>query len=151
LIQVKAGPSVTPYNKGAFTITALPQSGRTMDQQRVANASRIAREKRTIEAMLAVYCRAHHAERHGLCAACNELMRYAVCRLDRCPFGAAKTSCAQCPIHCYSPTMRTRVKEVMRYAGPRMLWRHPLLALRHSLDAFRGGRIRTKGKRKSAK
>jgi hypothetical protein len=23
------------------------------------------------------------------------------------------------------------MKDVMRYAGPRMLWRHPLLAIRH--------------------
>jgi hypothetical protein len=25
----------------------------------------------------------------------------------------------------------------MRYAGPRMLWEHPLLSLRHWLDGFR--------------
>jgi hypothetical protein len=25
----------------------------------------------------------------------------------------------------------------MRYAGPRMLWQHPILSLRHRLDGFR--------------
>jgi hypothetical protein len=30
--------------------------------------------------------------------------------------------------------MREKVKQVMRYAGPRMLWRHPLLTLGHLWD-----------------
>ena len=29
------------------------------------------------------------------------------------------------------------MKQVMRYAGPRMLWRHPILAIRHLLDGQR--------------
>ena len=33
--------------------------------------------------------------------------------------------------------MRTRIKEVMRYAGPRMLFRHPVLALLHHWDSLR--------------
>jgi len=27
--------------------------------------------------------------------------------------------------------MRGRITEVMRFAGPRMTWRHPLLAIQH--------------------
>jgi hypothetical protein len=34
--------------------------------------------------------------------------------------------------------MRARIKEVMRYAGPRMLYRHPILALWHQWDDFHG-------------
>ena len=122
-----------------------------MDQPRTDNSPRIAREKRTIGLMLAVYCRAHHAPQHDLCADCDELLQYALCRLDRCPFAAAKSACARCPIHCYSPRMRARIREVMRYAGPRMVWRHPFLALWHSLDGLRSNRIRTTNKRKDAK
>ena len=57
--------------------------------------------------------------------------------LDRCPFGEEKTTCARCPVHCYKPAMRERVRAVMRYAGPRMLLRHPILALQHQLDGVR--------------
>lgn len=85
--------------------------------------------------MIGIYCRAHHGTGGELCAACEELLNYAVCRLDRCPFGADKTTCARCPIHCYKPAMRERVRSVMRYAGPRMMFRHPILALRHLLDS----------------
>lgn len=99
----------------------------------------IIREKRTIRVMISLYCRARHAPCDELCPQCEELLNYAICRLDRCPFGADKTTCAQCPVHCYKPAMRERIKVVMRYAGPRMLFRHPLLALRHLLDSRRRG------------
>lgn len=96
--------------------------------------------------MLLLYCRAHHGVggTHGvsaasalLCDECEELLGYAFCRLDRCPFGADKSTCVDCPIHCYQPAMRSRVQAVMRYAGPRMLLRHPLLALLHLWDGRR--------------
>ena len=103
---------------------------------------RLAREKRTLGAMVAIYCRGHHAAgpAGGLCTQCEELLEYALARLDRCPFGEEKTTCAPCRIHCYKPAMRDRVKGVMRYAGPRMLVRHPLLALWHQWDAWRSAR-----------
>ncbi len=98
---------------------------------------RIAREQQTIGAMLRIYCRDHHAGRHGLCADCQALLVYAKQRLDNCPFHEQKPACNRCGVHCYSATQRERVKRVMRYAGPRMLLRHPLLSLRHLLDERR--------------
>lgn len=95
---------------------------------------RIAREKKTVAAMIGVFCRSRHGTPSGLCAECDELHRYAMARLDRCPFGEDKPTCAPCPIHCYKPHLRERIREVMKFAGPRMLWRHPLLAIRHVLD-----------------
>lgn len=84
--------------------------------------------------MIELYCRAHHERGGDLCAECQSLYAYAMARLDRCPFGAEKTTCARCPVHCYKPSMRDKVREVMRFAGPRMLWHHPVLAVRHLLD-----------------
>jgi len=95
------------------------------------------REKRTIEAMVRLYCRDQHQSTSGLCPECQQLKDYALSRLQRCPFQEGKTTCAKCPVHCYSPAMRQRVKAVMRYAGPRMLYRHPILALLHLLDGRR--------------
>ena len=62
---------------------------------------------------------------------------YATRRLDRCVFGDDKPTCANCKVHCYSDAMRERVRVVMRYAGPRILWRHPVLALAHLRDGRR--------------
>ena len=101
---------------------------------------RIAREKRTVRAMIGIYCRAHHATSGQLCDDCSELLEYAYGRLGRCPFGADKPTCADCTVHCYKPAMRDRARAVMRYAGPRMLFKHPILALLHVLDARRNRR-----------
>jgi len=94
------------------------------------------RELKTIEAMMRMYCRHHHGSQ-PLCAVCSALARYAQRRLERCVFGDAKPACANCQVHCYKPEMRERVRVMMRWAGPRMLWRHPLLALMHSVDGRR--------------
>lgn len=95
---------------------------------------RIAREQATIRAMLEIYCSDHHAPEAGLCGDCGELLAYALQRLGICPFQEQKPACNRCEVHCYSAKQRERVKKVMRYAGPRMLLRHPLLSIRHLLD-----------------
>ena len=79
--------------------------------------------------MIDIYCRDRHGAHDALCPECAELRDYALARLDKCPFQESKSTCANCTVHCYKPDMRQRVREVMRYAGPRMMWRHPILAL----------------------
>lgn len=98
---------------------------------------RMARERATVAAMIRLACRVRHGARDGLCDECQELQDFADFRLDRCPFQANKPTCANCLIHCYNPTMRERIREVMRFAGPRMLWRHPYLTVCHILDGRR--------------
>ncbi|NQT14134.1 MAG: nitrous oxide-stimulated promoter family protein [Planctomycetes bacterium] len=98
---------------------------------------RIALEKRTIGAMIGIYCRGRHNPGEGICSDCRELLDYALARLDHCPMGGDKSTCARCSVHCYRPEMRSRVKEVMRFAGPRMVYRHPVLALRHRLHSLK--------------
>lgn len=102
-----------------------------------SESGRMAREARTVEAMIRLYCRGQH-EGEPPCAECAELLEYARERLRKCPFQEGKTVCGKCPVHCYRPVSRTKIRVVMRYAGPRMLWRHPLMALRHLLDNRRG-------------
>ena len=98
---------------------------------------RLRRELTTARAMIALYCRAHHGGGRELCGECGELWRYAQHRVDRCPYGAGKPTCVNCPVHCYVPVMRERIRVVMRWAGPRMLWRHPILAFFHLIDGRR--------------
>jgi len=85
----------------------------------------------TLLAMLDIYCRDMHPGAETLCADCRELLAYAEARRAQCPFGEAKPTCAKCTVHCYAPAMRDRIREVMKYSGPRMLTKHPVLALRH--------------------
>jgi hypothetical protein len=124
-------------------------------RERVELMSRLGRERRTVAVMIALYCRDHHGDgpeppapgtrragtrrrqEHTLCAECEALAAYADRRLDHCRFGADKPTCAHCAIHCYRPVMRAQIREVMRYSGPRMTVRHPVLALAHLVDRRR--------------
>jgi predicted amidophosphoribosyltransferase len=96
--------------------------------------ARIKRERSTIQAMISIYCRDFHGERPGICPDCEELQEYAMQRLDRCVFKDEKPTCVKCPVHCYRKEMREKVRVVMRYAGPKMLIRHPVLAVLHLID-----------------
>ncbi len=132
------GPTTTSSRMTAETDVARPSS------------RRLTREEKTIAAMIALYCRDHHigagraggdgmsggtvAAAGGLCDECAELLAYARRRLEKCRYGAGKPTCARCATHCYKPAMRERVREVMRYSGPRMLKRHPVLAVAHLVD-----------------
>ncbi|MFR8835497.1 MULTISPECIES: nitrous oxide-stimulated promoter family protein [Bacteroides] len=92
--------------------------------------NRIDREKRIVELMIRLYCRKKEKNKY-LCIQCEELLRYAHARLDHCPFGENKSSCKQCTVHCYKPVMRERMRQVMRFSGPRMLLYTPWEAIKH--------------------
>jgi hypothetical protein len=121
--------------------TGLPPAALPRTTRMNAASERLKREWRTIGAMVQIYCRGQHS--HGcdcqkeLCAECQGLLDYANLRLDRCRFGSEKPTCARCPVHCYQRDRREQVRAVMRYAGPRMLWQHPWLSVRHWLDGRR--------------
>jgi hypothetical protein len=118
------------------TAVAVIQSER--DTARSTDLTRRTREFKTIAVMLRMYCRAHHAAKDALlCHACTELHGYAQRRLERCVFGEAKPTCARCTVHCYKAAMREQIRQVMTGAGPRMVWRHPVLAVRHVIDGRR--------------
>ncbi len=67
---------------------------------------RITRERKTVEAMIGIYCQDRHGTGNGLCPECEVLRDYARQRLQKCPFQEGKTTCAKCPVHCYKPDMR---------------------------------------------
>ena len=82
--------------------------------------------------MIQIFCSHHHSVSRGeLCKDCFSLYMYAIKRLDCCPFGSEKGNCSSCKIHCYKPDMREKMCEVMRFAGPRMMWYHPVDAIKH--------------------
>ena len=128
-MHIKAARGVL---RGIFNVMPHPVVEFTTDKRFV----RRARELTTTEAMLRLYCRGHgHAA--PLCGECGALLEYATRRLERCVFGDAKPTCTNCVVHCYSADMRERVRIVMRWAGPRMLLRHPVLGILHKLDGRR--------------
>ncbi len=116
----------------------------TTDAKLAPKGPRIRREQRTVAAMIRILLSRSTWRQPTLCTECQSLHDYAMTRLDRCPFQEDKTTCAKCSVHCYKPNRREEIRKVMRYAGPRMMWRHPILAIQHVVDGQRKVAVRRK-------
>jgi len=79
--------------------------------------------------MVRIYCRFHH--RKELCEDCGTILTYCFERIEKCIFGMEKPACINCIVHCYSPKMREKVKIIMRFSGPKMIYKHPYLTIVH--------------------
>jgi hypothetical protein len=98
---------------------------------------RIRREKNTIGVMIGMYCRRRHGSRVQDCEGCRNLLVHAHAKIDRCVFHDSKPACNECRVHCYSRQMREEIRDVMRFAGPRMMLFHPVLGALHMIDRMR--------------
>ena len=93
------------------------------------------KEIEVVRLMIALYCKKHHGgDGKTLCKDCEELLDYVKFRRSKCPFGDNKPFCANCKIHCYKPSMREKIRSVMRYSGPRIVFVHPVIAMRHLVE-----------------
>lgn len=110
-------------------------------------ASKREKEKQVVSLMIELYCKKKHGSRQGICPNCKELNDYARLRSDKCPFMETKTFCSNCKVHCYKPQMREKICEVMRFSGPRMIFYHPILAIRHVIESKKEAKGLQKEKR----
>ena len=91
------------------------------------------REKETVSLMIRIYCQKKHGGRE-LCPDCAVLDTYARLRSDKCPFMETKNFCSNCRVHCYKKDMREKIREVMRFSGPRMIFYRPVMAIHHMVE-----------------
>lgn len=98
-------------------------------------------EKKIVSFMIHLYCRKKHGNRE-LCSNCAELEHYAWQRSDQCPFMDTKSFCSNCKVHCYRPEMQKKIREVMRFSGWRMMFYHPVMAIRHIVESKKEKRNR---------
>lgn len=66
-----------------------------------------------------------------LCPECASFLEYAVAKRLKCPLEAEKPTCKHCRIHCYDQLRREKVREIMSYAGRRLMMRGRLDYLWH--------------------
>lgn len=115
-------------------IKTIPPSPQLLQEKIKAKR---AREQKTVNLMIQIYCKGSHGSKTALkdkttlCPHCKELADYAKTRLEYCPHIAEKTFCSLCTTHCYEPEMRQKIRQVMRYSGPRMMLYNPIMAVEH--------------------
>ena len=93
-------------------------------------------EKATVKAMIEIYCKSNH-KLENICDECNELIEYALLRTDKCKYQENKPACKNCTTHCYSLAKREKIRQVMRFSGPRMIYIHPILSIRHFISKLK--------------
>jgi hypothetical protein len=100
------------------------------------NSSKIENEKSAVEQMIKLYCRKHHAGDtiSFPCDECSTMIDYAFLKLDKCIYGDKKPSCKNCSSHCYNQKMRDKIKAVMRYSGPRLIYYYPILSIKYLIN-----------------
>lgn len=103
----------------------------------------IDKDRKTLEAIGRIYCAAHHEDAKkdeaGLCASCRETVERTFERASACPFGH-EGNCQDCEVHCQRGDAQRRIREMMRYAAPRMTVRHPLMTFDYLRKKVRSGR-----------
>jgi hypothetical protein len=62
-----------------------------------------------------------HSGKFCLCPECAEFLEYAIAKRLRCPLEAEKPTCKHCRIHCYDKLHREKVREIMPYAGRKLM------------------------------
>lgn len=93
------------------------------------------KEKNTVRFMIQIYCnKKHKSKKNQLCEDCSNLANYAIARVEHCPYMETKTFCSSCKRHCYKPEMREKIKNVMRFSGPRMIIYNPKMAIKHVFE-----------------
>ena len=88
------------------------------------------KDRRTLEAIGHIYCAAHHEgekDAAGLCPDCRNTIDATLQRATDCPFGH-EHNCQDCTVHCQRGEAQERIQEIMRYAAPRMMYKHPIMA-----------------------
>lgn len=94
------------------------------------------KEAELVGLMIDIYCKKNHKV-DGCCKECSELKEYAKMRIEKCPYMEEKTFCSSCKNHCYAPSKREEIRRVMRFSGPRMIFHHPILAIKHAIDTLK--------------
>jgi len=119
----------------------------------------VAKDTRLLGDFAVIYCRGNHSDAERLpldspgaglgvygrrppavCVECAELLAYAEKRRAYCPKDP-KPFCSYCDTHCYTEDMRERMRDVMRYAGPRSVLRgHAIDSVKHLVEGRRHAR-----------
>lgn len=113
--------------------------------------TRLEKDLRVLVCFIRLYCDHRHAEAakaafavqgfNGrvlgkrpfvLCHPCRKLLGHALVKRSRCPLDP-KPACKHCPVHCYHPTYRQNIREVMRFSGRRLVLSGRLDLLYHLL------------------
>ncbi|MGI6787136.1 MAG: nitrous oxide-stimulated promoter family protein [Acholeplasmataceae bacterium] len=97
---------------------------------------KVIKEKKTFDKMLKIYCKKKHSSTK-LCTECVEIQQYAHLKIEKCPFISDKPFCAFCKVQCYQKDMKEKIREIMKFSGPKMIFRAPIQSFKHIMQMIK--------------
>lgn len=95
---------------------------------------KVDRDRRTLEAIGRIYCGGNHVDAAkdsaGMCPECREAIEQTLARASSCPHGH-EGNCQDCKTQCQRGEAQERIRVIMRYAAPRMAFRHPIMTFEY--------------------
>ena len=75
-----------------------------------------------------------------------ELVMKAFRHAERCPHSFYKTFCHQCPTTCYKLTDLEQIEPIMKYAGRKIMMKHPIMGLKFVINLLMAKNLINKNK-----
>jgi hypothetical protein len=129
----------TPRHGDDGTKYALDGAMTCISLECEAMSKELRKDLRTVALFIDLYCRYKHkgsdkrpadlkvydvpaiaGRKIVVCEECRKLLTHAFVKRAHCPM-EPKPACKHCPSHCYHPTYRAQIREVMRFSGRKML------------------------------
>lgn len=85
-------------------------------------------KKQVLEKMIRLYCKNNHKD--YLCNDCKNLISYSNIRTDYCKRLDEFFFCSSCDRTCYDNENLEKIRKIMRYSGPRMIYSDPKASVR---------------------
>lgn len=142
---------MTPTNTAGASKSCLKGSRVSEQDKEISPRPLTRKEIKDLKLLLqftAVFCRETHdddrsvittdesdlqqlpLQKYPVCNECREFLVYAFDRRLSCPL-EERPVCKHCPVHCYVPKHREKVREIMRFSGQYLIRRGRLDLLWH--------------------
>jgi hypothetical protein len=111
----------------------------TVSLATASDTTELYQDLKTLALFIQIYCRYKHKDAEKavaalkthnvsliagrdllLCPECQQLLAHAFTKRSHCPMHP-KPACKHCPSHCYHPSYRAQIREVMKYSGRKLL------------------------------
>lgn len=97
----------------------------------------VPKEKQHIKKSFLLYCHKHHGTAdETLCPKCTALLATVMVKMNKCKYGITKPICDRCDDSCLGTAPTREFLKIMKSSGRSMMFRHPIMAIKHKLQSL---------------
>ncbi len=97
----------------------------------------VPKEKQHIKKSFLAYCHKNHGTNDDkLCPKCTALLASVMVKMNKCMYGVTKPICDRCDKSCFGAAQTKEFLKIMKSSSRFMMFRHPIMALKHKLQSL---------------